>query len=122
HPVQSSLPELAQACQELPNGCRDHVYVFMIHGMDPFDYANLEGVKDYLHELGFTRTYYGQLQHTARFTKEVRRIHQEDPDARFVLIGFSFGANMVRNIARDVKGDSITIDLLLYLGGNTLEN
>jgi hypothetical protein len=120
--VNPTPPELSQACQEVPACCRDHVYIFLIHGMDPFDWANLTGVRQYLHEQGFHRTYYGQLYHTSFFCKEVRRIHQEDPEARFVLIGFSFGANMARNVAQDVKNDGIDIDLLLYLGGNTLEN
>jgi hypothetical protein len=122
HPVQPTLPELAQACQEIPKCCRDHVYVFIIHGMDPLDYANLGGVRDYLHQLGFNKTYYGQLYHTSYFCKQVRRIHAEEPEAHFVLIGFSFGANMVRNVAQNVKNDGIDIELLLYLGGNTLEN
>jgi hypothetical protein len=94
----------------------------MIHGMDPFDWANLSGVRAYLHQMGFNNTYYGQLYHTPFFCKEIRRIHQEDPEARFVLIGFSFGANMVRNVAQDVKEEGIDIALLFYLGGNTLEN
>jgi hypothetical protein len=122
HPVEPSLPELVQSCQELPRGCREHIYVFMIHGMDPFDYANLNGVNNYIHKLGFYQTYYGQLYHTPKFLKEIRRIHQQDPEAHFVLIGFSFGANMVRALAQSVKGDGIAIDLLFYLGGNTLEN
>ena len=38
------------------------------------------------------------------------------------VIGFSFGANMVRNIAQDVKQEGIPIELLVYMGGNTLKN
>jgi hypothetical protein len=94
----------------------------LVHGLDPLDTANLSGVRDYCNRLGFHQTYYGQLYHTAFFRKEIRRIHQEDPDAHFVLIGFSFGANMVCSLAQAVKDDGITIDLLVYLGGNTLEN
>jgi hypothetical protein len=90
--------------------------------MDPFDYANLEGLRDYLHRLGFNKTYYGQLYHTWHFQRELCRIHQEDPYAHFVLIGFSFGANMARNIAQGAKEHGIRIDLLVYLGGNTLKN
>jgi hypothetical protein len=122
HPVDATSVEWSQACQEVPKCCRDHVYVFLIHGMDPFDWANLSGLRDHLHSLGFNKTYYGQLYHTSYFSSEVRRIHQEDPEARFVLIGFSFGANMVRNMAHAAKEAGIDIELLLYLGGNTLEN
>src|SRR5439155_11479436 len=98
------------------------VHVFLIHGMDPLDFANLSGVRDYIQSLGFIKTHYGQLYHLWEFKKELRRVHEEDPEARFVLIGFSFGANMVRELANAVKQDGIVIDLLVYLGGNTLEN
>src|SRR5262249_59643625 len=40
----------------------------------------------------------------------------------FVLVGFSLGANMVRDLALDAKSEGVPIDLLVYLGGNTLEN
>jgi hypothetical protein len=122
HPVAPPPLELAQACQEAPDCCRDRVYIFLVHGMDPLDSANLEGVRDYCRRLGFRNTYYGQLYHTAYFRREISRIHREDPGAHFILIGFSFGANMVRNIAQNVKAEGIPIDLLVYLGGNTLEN
>ncbi len=122
HRLEPTLPELKASCRELPKCCRDHVYIFIIHGLDPLDYANLAGVRDYFHELGFKQTYFGQLYHTSSFNKEIRRIHREDPEARFVLIGFSFGANMVRSLTQDVKDEGIHIDLLVYLGGNTLKN
>ena len=122
HPVEPLAPETRTACKVYPSCCRDHVYVFLIHGMDPLDYANLEGLRDYIDGLGFHKTYFGQMYHTRKFEKEMRRIHAEDPDSRFVLIGFSFGANMVRYLANSAKGDGIPIDLLVYFGGNTLKN
>lgn len=122
HPVEPPAKEHTAACAALPAPCRNHVYVFFIHGLDPLDYANLSGVRDYVQSLGFIKTYYGQLYHTAYFRKEICRIHQEDPEARFVLIGFSFGANMVRDVAQAVRDDDVFIDLLVYLGGNTLDN
>jgi hypothetical protein len=90
--------------------------------MDPFDWANLGGVNEYIHKLGFNNTYYGQLYHSWWVARKVRRIYQEDPEAHFVLIGFSFGANMVRNVAQSVRSEGINVDLLMYLGGNTLKN
>jgi hypothetical protein len=122
HPIHQPAAELVDPCHTLPHCCRDHVYVFIIHGLDPVDLANLSGVNEYLHDLGFNKTYYGQLYHVWSFDKELHRIHHEDPDARFVLVGFSFGANMVRNLARSAKEEDIPIDLLVYLGGNTLKN
>lgn len=108
--------------ESIPAPCRHHVHIFLIHGMDPLDLANLAGLTEYIHQLGYIKTHYGQLYHLWEFKKELRRVHQDDPQARFVLIGFSFGANMVRELANAVKDDGIIIDLLVYLGGNTLEN
>jgi pimeloyl-ACP methyl ester carboxylesterase len=118
HPSSDQLAY--SAC--LPPACRNHVHVFFVHGLDPLDWANLSGVRDYLHSLGYVKTHYGQLYHTPSFEKELLHVHEEDPDARFVLIGFSFGANMVRNLALAAKEADIPIDLLVYLGGNTLKN
>src|SRR5947209_15827084 len=59
---------------------------------------------------------------TRKFEKEMCRIHEEDPNCRFVLVGFSFGANMVRYLANSARDDGIPIDLLVYFGGNTLKN
>ena len=122
HPVSPPQPELTTCCHEVPQCARDHVYVFLVHGLDPCNFANLTGVRDYIQGLGFHKTYFGQLYHYRWLERELRRIHHEDPDARFVLIGFSYGASMVRSLAEWVKDEGIKIDLLVYLGGNTLDN
>jgi hypothetical protein len=122
HPIDPACPELAEPCRMLPKCARDHVHVVFVHGMDPADCANLSGVRDYVNSLGFQKTYFGQLYHVWQFEKLVREIHQKDCDARFVLVGFSFGANVVRNVALAAAEDGISIDLLVYLGGNTLKN
>jgi hypothetical protein len=122
HPVEPPPRELTASCEQVPRQCRQRVYVFFVHGVDPLDFANLSGVRDYVQSLGFIKTYYGQLYDEGYFTHEIRRIHQREPEARFALVGFSFGANEVRDIANAVRQDNIPIDLLVYLGGNTLTN
>jgi hypothetical protein len=122
HPIDRPPPEQLAGCEQLPKPCRQQVYVFFIHGVDPLDFANLGGVRDYVQSLGFIKTYYGQLYHTSYFTDEIRKIHAREPEARFALVGFSFGANQVRNIANTLRDEDISIDLIVYLGGNTLTN
>jgi pimeloyl-ACP methyl ester carboxylesterase len=118
------LPPKEQIAQgeTIPTPSRNHVHVFLIHGMDPFDLANLNGLTEYIQQLGYIKTHYGQMYHLWEFKKEMRKVHEQDPQARFVLIGFSFGANLARELANAVKEEGILIDLLVYLGGNTLEN
>src|SRR5260370_42524345 len=48
----------------------------------------------------------------------MRRINQEDPQAQFVLVGFSVGVNLVHSMASSVKADGIWVDALGYLSGN----
>jgi hypothetical protein len=122
HLVPPPPAELAFPCQSVPAGVRDHVYVFLIHGLDPVNFANLSGLRDYIQRLGFNKTYYGQLYHRWYFKNELLRIRESDPKSHFVLIGFSFGANMVRDMALAAQENGIDIDLLVYLGGNTLDN
>ena len=122
HTIDAPPVERVTACKAAPSCCRNHVYVFLVHGLDPFDWANMAGLRDHIQGLGFRKTYYGQMYHTPRFEKEIRRLRQEDPEARFVLIGFSFGANMVRHLANQARAEDIPIDLLVYMGGNTLKN
>lgn len=122
HPIDRPRPECLEPCLAVPQCSRDHVYVFFVHGMDPFNYANLSGLVEHVQQLGFYKTYYGQLYHSIHFDHEIRRVFQKDPEARIVLVGYSFGANVVRNLAQSCARDGIPIDLLFYVGGNTLRN
>lgn len=119
HPVHPLPLEVSEPCQDLPKCCRDHVYIFLVNGFDPMNYGNLTGIRDYLHNLGFHKTYYGQLFHGPHFDKEIRRIQNEDPDARFVLAGFSLGGGTIKAITDSLLEDGIEIDLLVYLDGVT---
>lgn len=98
------------------------VHVFLVRGVDPFDWSNFRELSDFLHGLGFHKIHIGHFFQGARFERELRRVHEEEPDARIVLIGFSFGANVVRSLANLGLTEGITIDLLVYFGGNTLHN
>jgi hypothetical protein len=108
----------ADICKSLPGCCRDHVYIFLVNGLDPVNYGKLTGLRDHLNQLGFRQTYYGQIFHVPYFKKEIRRIHREDSEAHFILVGFSVGANMVHAMAESVGEDGVTIDGLVYLSGN----
>ena len=122
HPIGTPPPAEVSACCTAPPCCRNHVYVFFLQGIDPLSIGNLRGVRDYVQSLGFIKTYYGQYYHVGAFAKEIRRLNAEDPHARFVLVGYNFGANGVCHIARSVRSDGIFVDLVVYLGDGTLKN
>lgn len=103
-----------------PQSCLDqqrHVYVFLVNGVDPFHYGNLVGVRDYLQGLGYINTYYGQMYHAPFFGKEMRRIMAEDDQARFALVGYSMGAPLVYNLAKDARQDHLPVDLVVFVAG-----
>jgi len=106
-------PGVAEPCQAMSCYARRHVCVFLANGVDPLGLGNLSGVRQYLHSLGFTRTYYGQPYHGHWFAKELRRARKEDPEARFVLMGYGMGADTLRAVARSACQDGIGIDLFV---------
>jgi len=101
----------------LPQQSKNHVYVYLLNGNDPFNSDNLCGVRDYLHARGFIKTSYGQQYHGPWIEAEIRDLAQTDPHARFVLVGFSAAAGFTHGVARRLGEDGITVDRLIYLDG-----
>lgn len=122
HPVPTPAPEQVMACHTVPACCRSHVYIFLIDGLDPVRFCNFAGVHDYLISLGYNGTYHGELYHCFWFNSEIRRIHKEDPDARFVLVGHGVGAKMAHSLAHDLQDENIAVNLLVYVDGSWLGN
>jgi hypothetical protein len=122
NPVHPPDETLIQPYHELPKYCRDHVYVFFLNGFDPVNYGNLTGIREYVDTLGFHKTYYGQLYHVSYLAGEIRKIHQEEPEAHFVLVGFGRGAREIRSLAERANREGATIDLLVYLDGKLPPN
>jgi hypothetical protein len=122
HPPAPPRPQVAAQCLGLPESARDHVHIFMVNGCDPCNLFNLRGLYDSVLALGFHQVHFGQMWHTGRFVKAIRRVRQEDPDARIVLLGYSISANFVRMMARDLNKDHTQIDLLVYLAGDYVRN
>ena len=119
HPVPAPAPELAACCRDVPLPCRSRVHVFFLQGVDPLDASNLEGVRSQVRDLGFIKTWFGQSYHAFHFAEQIRKLHRDDPEARFVLVGFSLGAQFAHKLARELENDPITIDLLVSVEGVT---
>lgn len=110
-------PECVQACHSLPCCSRGRVFVFLIDGFDPLDCCGVTRVRRSLIDLGFIKVYDGHFYHAAWFADEMRRLHAEEPDAHFVVAGFSTGAETARSLAESVGPDGITVDLLAVVDG-----
>lgn len=121
HPIDPLPADEVRDTSQVPTGCKNGVYVFLLHGIDPFDLANFEGVHDYVQSLGYIKTYLGQPFHAFYYEKEIVAIRKRDPNARFVLMGFSYGAGLVRDLACSVGKLGIDIDLIVYVDGVELD-
>jgi len=98
-----------------------HVYIYFIHGLDPCDYANLRGVEQYCHELGFANTVYVTLHQGADVVSHVECTKAHDCKARIVIYGYSAGAAVARRAVNTLHDrDGIDVDLLMYVSGITL--
>jgi len=98
-----------------------HVYIYFIHGLDPCDYANLRGVEQFCHDLGFTNTVYVNLHQGADVVSHVECTKAKDPQARIVIYGYSAGADIARRTVNKLHDrDGIDVDLLFYVSGITL--
>jgi len=121
NPVAGPRADCIELCHTLPRPERNHVYIFFMNGLDPVNCCNLTGVRDSVQKLGFIKTYYGQSCHYYWFASEIRRLKHDDPDARFVLVGSQWGANLMCTLARDLSCGGIPIDLAVFLDGSMLD-
>ncbi len=105
-------PECTSACADVASACRGKVYVFLVSGLDPLDFDRVRDVRSALIRVGFTKVYDGQFYHESFFAKEMQRIAAEQPDAKFVVVGFSLGAEVAVSLAETVGHQGIPISLL----------
>jgi hypothetical protein len=122
HPLQACDPEVVKTCETAPSDGKEHVHTFIVNGLDPLQLANLNGMTGYLRNLGFPQTHYEPLLGYRSTMRQVREIHQNDPDAKIVLVGYSLGAQVVRRLANDLEKENINVDRLVYLGGDFIGN
>ncbi len=122
HHIGNPPAHVQQACQALPPDGRDRVHLFAINGMDPLYLGNLNGLCACMKQLGFRNVHCGQPGQTASFRDAICQIRQQDPQARIAVLGFSAGANRARQLANELNAKGVRIDLLVYVGGDTIDN
>lgn len=115
HPTTPIRIEDWRPSDDLLPESKNCIYVFILNGHDPLGYCNLEGVKHFLHDIGFGKTYYGQIAHLSYFAGKMRELHLHCPESRFVIIGFDHGAATAQDLAVEAKKSHIPVDLLVYL-------
>ncbi len=103
-------------------GCQQsQVHVFIIHGLDPFDYANLRGLRDHCHKQGYMQTTYAQFYHGPWIIDRVRQIKANDPGAKVLVFGFSAGTLTARSVVNTLHSKhGIDVDVVVYTSGITM--
>jgi hypothetical protein len=116
HPAAPVETVVAAECQ------REHVYVFLLNGLDPFFFCQFNKMPDYVKSLGYEHVYFGQMTSKSKFLDEIREIRANDPCARIALLGFSTGANTACSMSHILDKEGCHLDLLIYLGGCYIYN
>ncbi|HVS34678.1 MAG TPA: hypothetical protein VMS17_03790 [Gemmataceae bacterium] len=101
---------------------RDHVYVYLLNGLDPLFFCQFNKMPDYVRSLGYEHVSMGQMIAKDRFLDDIRHVRASDPSARIVLLGFSTGANTVCAMSHTLQDEGCPVDLLIYLGGCYIYN
>ena len=122
HPLEKPGSHINQLGESVPQAVKDRTYLFFINGLDPYYLANFRGQCQYMKTLGYNNGYLGQMSQVELFRKMIQQIRTDDPRAQIVVIGYSLGANSARTLANQLKDDGVRIDLLVYLGGDTIRN
>jgi hypothetical protein len=114
-------PELQARCQAVPACCREHFHIYMINGLTilPHVFGSMNGLAPYVEELGFCKPKVASHYWRWAFQNDIRRIHQADPAARFVLVGYSIGGSVVYSMAQTLAKDGIFIDLIIYIDAHS---
>ncbi len=120
-PLNPPTPEQSGPCQALPECCRERVHIFMINGLTilPHVCGSMNGVADYVEQMGFCKPRVACHYWRWCFQNEIRKIHAEDPDARFVLVGYSIGGSVVYSMAQTLEADGIFIDEIIYIDAHS---
>jgi len=113
HSYAESLRPVEEVAVVAP--ARARVNVFLMNGADLFEVGGLSELKDAIRAAGFPKVYYAQRFDREWFRRELHRLHREDPDNRFVLIGYGTAADQLRQLACQVAGEQIPLDRVIFI-------
>ena len=122
HPVEKPDEAVIERSKQLSPAQKQRIHLFACNGLDPFCLGNLNGFCHAVRSLGFENVYFGQVWEPAAIERKIVAVRQGDPSAKIVVVGYSVGANEARRICNGLKRQSLSIDLLVYLGGDTVRD
>jgi hypothetical protein len=100
---------------------KQNVYLYFVHGLDPFDLADLAGLERHFRDLGYSNTRIFQFYDGDELIEDIYQVKSFKPDARIMILGFSAGTlTTSRVINRLHDQHQIDVDLVVYTAGIAL--
>jgi hypothetical protein len=72
-------------------------------------------LRDKLCQAGYPKVYYAQRMDATWYTRELRRVHRDEPAARLLLLGYGSAAPKVLRLATEAVRDQLPIDTVIFL-------
>ena len=98
---------------DIPACCRNRVFFFLLGDFHPCH--DVEGLREQLIDAGYIKVYAGKRGHLGYFTAELKKIHQEGAEARFVIVSQGGAAPAARELACRAGQMGAAVDLFVYL-------
>lgn len=98
-------------------------HVFLVHGIDPLDWSNMQGLQSTLIKSGYQDTRLYQFYDMTSVVEDIAELKQQEPSARVLIAGYSAGAESASYIINKLHDDyEIDVDCVFYLSGISLIN
>lgn len=104
-----------RAADDIPEVCRNEVYLFLFNTADPLGYCNLEGTRKYLIDSGFGKIYLAKATHIHDMKAEMVRLSEHRPRAVFCIASYGEGALPAVELAKYAQKQSIPIEFLFLM-------
>ncbi len=94
---------------------RARVYAFFMNGADLLEVSGFSELREELICAGFPKIYYAQRSDREWYRRELHRLHREEPDARFILVGYGSAADQIQELACQVSQEQIPLDAVVFI-------
>jgi hypothetical protein len=121
HHFTHSTPNDWRPSDSVPDESKSCVFIFLIDSHNPLATANLAGVRDFLHHIGFGKTFEGQPCHVSYFIEKMQSIQAQCGSARFVVIGWDTGAEAAHELAAAGMMLKLPVEAAIYLEPRRIE-
>lgn len=103
------------------NPLKDKTYLYFIHGLDPFDIADMAGLERHFRQLGYSHTKLVQFYHGEDVVDDILLAKATCPEARIMILGFSAGTLTTSGVVNTLHDKhQINVDLVVYTAGIAL--